>query len=117
MSLFDSQCLKNLTKQGVTMSTRLEHQGIKLFDYHRDSGFTISDTAKQIAKLMEEVGEFVEAIMNGDTDEATMEAGDVAWMLVDILHVAKSKYLLATGMGIALDKLIKRHGPIPYKEE
>ena len=69
------------------MSTRLEHEGIKLFDSRRDIGFTTSSKSKQIAKLLEEVGEFIEAAMNDDIDNAVMEAGDVAWLLVDILHV------------------------------
>lgn len=91
--------------------TRLEEQATRLFDFHRDHGFTTSDKSKQVAKLMEEVGEFVEAVMNDDGDAAIMEAGDVAWLLVDILNVMDAKYLLATGMGISLDKLLARHGP------
>ena len=69
---------------------------------------------QQIEKLLEEVGEFVAAVMQGNVDDAVMEAGDVAWLLVDILNVMNSKYLLATGMGIALDKLMERHGPIVF---
>ena len=94
------------------MGTRLEDQAIKLFDYHRDIGFTTSDPAKQIAKLLEEVGEFVEAVMSGDKSNALMESGDVAWLLVDILNVMDSDYLLAVGMGSSLEKLQKRHRSI-----
>lgn len=90
------------------MSTRLEHEGIKLFDSRRDIGFTTSNQSKQIAKLLEEVGEFAEAVMNNDKDNALMEAGDVAWLLVDILHVMGSDYLLAVGMATALDKMKHR---------
>ena len=90
--------------------TRLEGQAIRLFDYHRDNGFTSSDPAAQAAKLLEEVGEFIEAIMRSDEEAALMEAGDVAWLLVDMLNVMGSKYLLATGMGCSLDKLQERHG-------
>ena len=91
------------------MSTRLEHDAIRLFDFHRDRGFTTSNKAKQIAKLLEEVGEFVEAVINDDPLEALMEAGDVAWLLVDILHVMKSEYLLSVGMATSLEKLKQRH--------
>ena len=90
------------------MSTRLEHEGVKLFDSRRDIGFSTSNQPKQIAKLLEEVGEFIEAAMNNDHENAVMEAGDVAWLLVDILHVMGSDYLLATGMALALDKMKAR---------
>ena len=95
------------------MTTRLEHQAIDLFDRHRDVGFTSSDPAKQVSKLLEEVGEFIEAVMAGDKSNAVMESGDVAWLLVDILNVMDCKYTLATGMGIALEKLQERHEPKP----
>jgi len=87
------------------MSTRLEHEGIALFDSRRDIGFSTSIPSKQAAKLLEEVGEFIEAVMNDDCDNALMEAGDVAWLLVDMLHVMGSDYLLAVGMHSALDKM------------
>ena len=89
--------------------TRLEAQAIELFNKHRDKGFTSSDKAKQAKKLLEEVGEFVEAVMNDDKRNAVMEAGDVAWLLVDMLNVMDSEYLLATGMSISLQKLVDRH--------
>jgi NTP pyrophosphatase (non-canonical NTP hydrolase) len=91
------------------MSTRLEHRAISFFDYHRSGGFALSKPSALIAKLLEEVGEFAEAVMNEDTEEAAMEAGDVGLILVDILHMMGSDYLLSTGMGIAMDKLEKRH--------
>ncbi len=92
------------------MATRLEEQAIALFDCHRDRGFTSSDPAKQAEKLLEEVGEFVGAVMRGDKLNALMEAGDVAWLLVDMLNVMDSDYLLAVGMAGSLDKLTARHG-------
>lgn len=91
------------------MTTRLEMSAIELFDTHRDVGFTTSDPARQVEKLMEEVGEFVAAVMRHDSSEALMEAGDVAWLLVDILNVMGSDYLLAVGMATALEKLKDRH--------
>lgn len=101
------------------MATRLEHQAIDLFDKHRDAGFTSSDNSAQIRKLMEEVGEFIEAVCNGDLKEMRMEAGDVAWLLVDIIHVRERKvaekcdrdmqhHLLSSGMASALNKLQAR---------
>ena len=92
------------------MSTRLEHDAIRLFDFHRDTGFTTSNQPQQLAKLLEEVGEFVEAVANNDKANALMEAGDVAWLLVDILKVMGSEYLLAVGMASSLEKLKIRHG-------
>lgn len=92
------------------MTTRLEMQAIELFNKHRDIGFTSSDKAAQIKKLMEEVGEFIEAVMNGDKMEATMEAGDVAWLLVDILNVMGANPL-SSGQFAALEKLLARHEP------
>ena len=91
--------------------TRLEERAILLFESHRDKGFTSSDPAKQTAKLLEEVGEFVEAVMQGDSAYACMEAGDVAWLLVDMLNVMGSDTLLAAGMAVSLDKLHQRHEP------
>ena len=91
------------------MTTRLEKRALELFDEHRRGGFTSSDSTKQVEKLMEEVGEFVAAVMRKDSGSALMEAGDVAWVLVDILHVMGSDYLLAVGMNIALEKLESRH--------
>ena len=90
--------------------TRLEKRALELFDEHRQSGFTSSDSAKQIEKLLEEVGEFVAAVMRKDSSSALMEAGDVAWILVDILHIMGSDYLLAVGMATALEKLESSHG-------
>ena len=92
------------------MSTRLEHEAIALFNHNRDSGFTTSDVSMQVEKLHEEVGEFVGAVMRDDKRAALMEAGDVAWLLVDILNVLGSDYLLAVGMAGALQKLQERHG-------
>ncbi len=97
--------------------TRLEEQAIALFDCHRDRSFTTSDPSAQTAKLLEEVGEFIEAVMNGDKQNAVMEAGDVAWLLVDMLNVMGSVYLLAVGMAGALDKLTARHGGPPIISE
>lgn len=97
--------------------TRLEEQAIALFDFHRDNGsFTSSAPGDQIQKLLEEVGEFVGAIVRGDTDNALEEAGDVAWLLVDILNVAGSRYQLAVGMAAVLDKLVQRHGGPPLTD-
>lgn len=98
------------------MATRLETRAITLFDAHRDTGFTSSDPATQIAKLMEEVGEFTAAVMRRDVSEALMEAGDVAWLLVDILHVLGGDYLLAVGMARSLEKLVQRHGEAAGEE-
>ena len=99
------------------MSTRLENEAIRLFDYHRDRGsFTTSNRAKQVEKLLEEVGEFIGAVMDGDQTNAQMEAGDVAWLLVDMLHVMGSDYLLATGMAMALDKLKQRHDRVTEQQ-
>lgn len=95
---------------GNDMATRLENEAVRLFDAHRDKGFTTSQVPAQLAKLLEEVGEFVEAVAKGDVSEACMEAGDVAWLLVDILNVMGSPYLLAVGMSQALEKLQRRHG-------
>ena len=97
--------------------TRLEEQAIALFNCHRDRGFTSSDPARQAAKLLEEVGEFVEAVMNGDKQNAVMEAGDVAWLLIDMLNVLRSDYLLAVGMAASLDKCTNRHGGPPIVSE
>ena len=94
------------------MATRLEERALRLFDYARDTGFTSSDKAKQVSKLLEEVGEFIEAIMNDDPRSALMEAGDVAWLLVDMLNVAGSEYLLAVGMASSLNKLEARHSKL-----
>lgn len=91
------------------MATRLEVRAIELFNKHRDPGFASSDPAKQIEHLLEEVGEFVAAVMRQDSSEALMEAGDVAWLLVDILNVMDCKYLLAVGMEMSLDKIEARH--------
>lgn len=96
------------------MGTRLEKRALVLFDERRDlsrrrGGFTSSDPTKQVEKLLEEVGEFVAAVMRKDSSSALMEAGDVAWLLVDMLHVMGSDYLLAVGMATALDKLEIRH--------
>jgi len=93
--------------------TRLEQEAIKLFDKNRDEhdGFTTSNIPCQVKHLGEEVGEFIEAVMNDDTDNALMEAGDVAWLMVDILNNmqhGKEKYLLAVGMASSLQKLQER---------
>lgn len=98
------------------MATRLETRAITLFDTYRDAGFTSSDPAKQVAKMMEEVGEFTAAVMTRDLPEALMEAGDVAWLLVDILHVLGCEHLLAVGMATSLEKLVQRHGEIAKAE-
>ena len=91
------------------MTTNLEKQAITFFDKHRDCGsFTTSDQANQIRKLSEEVGEFIEAVINKDKANAVMEAGDVAWLLVDILNVLGADQL-STGQFIALEKLHRRH--------
>jgi NTP pyrophosphatase (non-canonical NTP hydrolase) len=97
--------------------TRLEEQAIALFNCHRDRGFTSSDPARQTEKLLEEVGEFVAAVMRGDKREALMEAGDVAWLLVDMLNVMGSDYLLAVGMAASLDKCTARHGGPEIRDE
>ncbi|MCG8506196.1 MAG: hypothetical protein MI755_16450 [Sphingomonadales bacterium] len=98
------------------MTTRMEKEAIRHFDHFRDQGYTSSDPADQIEHLLEEVGEFVGAVLKGDELEAVMEAGDVAWLLVDILHVLGSHGSLSAGMAMSLDKLIDRHGYVPEGE-
>lgn len=95
------------------MATRLEVRAVELFDKH----FTSSDPATQIKHLLEEIGEFVAAVMKQDSSEALMEAGDVAWLLVDILHVMDCECLLAVGMSMSLDKLEARYAKAAKAEE
>jgi NTP pyrophosphatase (non-canonical NTP hydrolase) len=90
--------------------TRLEREAIEFFNKHRDIGFTTSSTSELLKKLLEEVGEFVEAVIEDDENrDPVMEAGDIAMLLVDILNVIGSEYSLSVGMDMALEKLKERH--------
>lgn len=107
------------------MTSIVEERALKLFDKHRDNGFTSSSVSVQVKKLNEEIGEFLERVMEAERArnlgmhlEATHisnlldESGDVAWMLVDILHTlgVPRTLSLTDSMVIALKKLEDRHG-------
>lgn len=82
------------------------------FDLHRDKTFTSSNPLAQQRKLLEETGEFVEAVLSGDYENSPMEAGDVALILIDMLHVMGSPYTLAQCCQMSLNKL-KDRWPLP----
>ena len=92
------------------MTPKDELLACDFFDQHRDKGyFTSSNPLAQQRKLLEEVGEFIEACLIGDIDAAAMEAGDVAWLIVDMLHVMGSPFTLDQCMEITMTKLQQRH--------
>lgn len=93
------------------------------FDSYRDvtpgMTFTTSEISAQVRKLMEEVGEFVETVMDRDPSHALEEAADVAWMMVDIMHVMRhaNPDLSKAMKDCLVNKLFKRFPPKPSDNE